>query len=64
MALDLSHLAEEAAWEALRVYEGPVCATHANCRALVPSERHLSDGLLRALAGREGVLGLVPFNAF
>ena len=64
VALDLSHLAEEAAWEALRVYEGPVCATHANCRALVPSERHLSDGLLRALAGREGVLGLVPFNAF
>jgi len=64
VALDLSHLAEEAAWRALEVYQGPVCATHANCRALVPSERHLSDGLLRALAGREGVLGLVPFNAF
>lgn len=64
VALDLSHLAEEAAWEALEAYGGPVAATHANCRALVPSERHLSDDLLRALAGREGVLGLVPFNAF
>jgi len=64
VALDLSHLAEEAAWEALEAYRGPVAATHANCRARVPSERHLSDGVLRALAEREGVLGLVPFNAF
>ncbi|GLV47669.1 peptidase [Thermus sp. LT1-2-5] len=64
VALDLSHLAEEAAWEALRAFSGPVCATHANCRALVPSPRHLSDGLLRALRERGGVLGLVPYNAF
>ncbi|GAB5601535.1 membrane dipeptidase [Thermus sp. FJN-A] len=64
VALDLSHLAEEAAWEALRVFPGPVCATHANARALVPSPRHLSDGLLLALKERGGVLGLVPFNAF
>lgn len=64
VALDLSHLAEEAAWRALEVYQGPVCATHANCRALLPFPRHLSDDLLRALAARGGVLGLVPYNAF
>lgn len=64
MALDLSHLAEEAAFQALEVFPGPVCATHANARALVPSSRHLSDGLLLALRERGGVLGLVPFNAF
>ncbi|WP_244363390.1 dipeptidase [Thermus brockianus] len=64
VALDLSHLAEEAAWEALGAYGGPVCATHANCRALSPSPRHLSDALLRALGERGGVLGLVPYNAF
>ncbi|WP_243090162.1 dipeptidase [Thermus neutrinimicus] len=64
MALDLSHLAEEAAFQALEVFSGPVCATHANARALVPSPRHLSDRLLEALAKRDGVLGLVPYNAF
>lgn len=64
VALDLSHLAEAAAWEALAVFPGPVCATHANARSLVPSPRHLSDPLLEALRAREGVLGLVPFNAF
>ncbi|TBH20707.1 dipeptidase [Thermus thermamylovorans] len=64
MALDLSHLAEEAAFQALEAFSGPVCATHANARALVPSPRHLSDRLLEALGERGGVLGLVPFNAF
>ncbi|MDM7325034.1 MAG: membrane dipeptidase [Thermus sp.] len=64
MALDLSHLAEEAALEALKAFSGPVCATHANVRALVPSPRHLSHRLMEALKEREGVLGLVPFNAF
>lgn len=64
VALDLSHLAEEAAFQALEVFAGPVCATHANARALVPSPRHLSDPLMEALKEREGVLGLVPFNAF
>ncbi|MDW8356676.1 dipeptidase [Thermus sp.] len=64
MALDLSHLAEAAAWEALRAFPGPVCATHANLRALVPTPRHLPDGLLLALRERGGVVGLVPYNAF
>ncbi|MFX9984468.1 membrane dipeptidase, partial [Acinetobacter baumannii] len=45
VALDLSHLAEEAAFQALEVFAGPVCATHANARALMPSPRHLSDRL-------------------
>ncbi len=64
VALDLAHLAEEAFFEALEAYPGPVCATHANARALTPSPRHLSDAMLRALARRGGVVGLVPYNAF
>lgn len=64
MALDLSHLAEEAFWEAMDRYEGPVVATHANPRALVPGPRQLSDRMIRAIAERDGVIGIVPFNAF
>ncbi|WP_117237212.1 dipeptidase [Thermus sediminis] len=64
VALDLSHLADEALFPALEAYGGPVCATHANCQALTPTPRHLSDEALLALAQRGGVLGLVPFNAF
>ena len=64
MMLDLSHLAEKAFWEAIDRYEGPVAVTHANPRALVPTPRHLSDRMIRAVAERDGVIGIVPFNGF
>ncbi|RTH17512.1 membrane dipeptidase, partial [Thermus scotoductus] len=43
IALDLPHLAEEAAFQALEVFPGPVCATHANARALMPPPRPPPD---------------------
>jgi len=64
MLLDLSHLAEKAFWEAMDRYDGPVVATHANPRAIVPGPRQLSDEMIRAVAEREGVVGIVPFNLF
>lgn len=64
MVLDVSHLAEEAFWQAVDRYDGLVVATHANPRTLVPTPRHLSDPMIRALAQREGVIGIVPCNRF
>ncbi len=47
LVLDLSHMAEQAAWQALDRYTGTVVASHSNPRALLPGvdmpERHLSD---------------------
>jgi membrane dipeptidase len=31
---------------------------------LVPTDRHLSDGVIRAVAERNGVIGLVLYNGF
>lgn len=64
MVLDVSHLAEEAFDEVLDRYEGRIVATHANPRARVDTPRQLSDRMIRRLAEREGVIGIVPFNAF
>jgi membrane dipeptidase len=68
MGLDLSHMAEAAALEALDRYPGPVFASHSNPRTLVPHplypERHLSDAVIRRLVEREGVVGIVPYNRF
>ena len=64
LMLDVSHLAEESFLEAVDRFEGPVVATHANPRARVPGPRQLSDGMLRRLAEREGVVGIVPYNSF
>jgi membrane dipeptidase len=62
MILDLSHAAEESFVEALDLSSGSVIASHSNPRALCPGDRQLSDAMIRALASRGGVIGIVPFN--
>lgn len=64
VVLDVSHLAEEAFWQAMTEYKGCVIASHANCRSLVPGERQLSDDMIKAIAERDGVIGLVCYNRF
>lgn len=65
--LDLSHMDEEAVLETLDCYEGPLIASHSNAAALLPrteSNRHLSDRAIRGIIERNGVIGVVFFNAF
>jgi membrane dipeptidase len=70
LALDFSHMDEQAFWQALEVFEGPVCATHSNPRALLGGEglefsnRHLSDAMIRAIGERQGVIGTVLYGFF
>jgi membrane dipeptidase len=58
MILDLTHLSERAFWEALDAFDGPVLASHNNCRALVPGDRQFSDDQVRAIIARGGVIGV------
>ncbi|MYD09371.1 MAG: peptidase M19 [Chloroflexi bacterium] len=55
--LDLTHLSDEAFWEAVAIYEGLVLASHNNCRALVPHQRQFSDEQLKLIIERDGVVG-------
>jgi membrane dipeptidase len=64
IVLDVSHLSDEAAVEAIDRFEGSVIASHANARALVPGQRQLSDDLIRRLGERGGVIGTVAYNRF
>ena len=65
VALDLSHASEEAFFEALDRYEGEaIIASHSNPRKFCNTDRHLSDDMIRRLAERDGVMGIVMFNAF
>ncbi|MBI3959853.1 MAG: membrane dipeptidase [Chloroflexi bacterium] len=57
MILDLTHIADEGFWQALALFDGPVLASHQNCRALVAGERQFSDEQLRAIIKRGGVIG-------
>lgn len=64
--LDISHMDEQAALQALEGYPGPIIASHANAKALTgsPSNRHLSDEVLRWLIERDAVIGVIPYNRF
>jgi len=61
---DISHLADGGVWQGLDQGFPRVCASHANARALTPTDRHLGDGVIRAVAERGGVIGLVLYNRF
>jgi membrane dipeptidase len=58
LVLDVTHLSDRSMAEALDVYGGPVLASHHNCRTLVPNDRQLSDGQIRALVSRGAVIGV------
>ncbi|MCZ2128398.1 MAG: membrane dipeptidase [Anaerolineales bacterium] len=65
--LDLSHMDERSALEALDFYPGPIVGTHANCAALMPdsnSNRHFTDAVIEGVIQRDGVVGVIPFNAY
>lgn len=68
MILDLSHMAEASYLEALDRFQGTLIASHSNPRAMVKEprrpDRYLSDDMIRRLAERGGVVGIVPYNRF
>ncbi|MFQ5741281.1 MAG: dipeptidase [Acidobacteriota bacterium] len=57
MALDVTHLCDRSMAQALDLFEGPVLASHHNCRALVPHERQLTDEQIGRLIERDAVIG-------
>lgn len=60
--LDLTHLSDEAFWQALDHFGGQVIASHNNCRALVPHQRQFDDRQIKEIIAREGVIGAALDN--
>lgn len=57
MLLDVTHLSDTSMAEAFAVWDGPMLASHHNCRALVPGDRQLTDEQIRTLVTRGAVIG-------
>lgn len=55
--LDATHLCDDSFWEALAHFNGPVWASHNNCRALVNHNRQFSDEQIKELIARDAVIG-------
>jgi membrane dipeptidase len=55
--LDATHLCDDSFWEALDHFDGPIWASHSNCRTITPHNRQFSDEQIRELIARGAVIG-------
>jgi len=60
--VDLSHASEESCHDVLASFEGALVASHSNPRRICAGERQLSDAVIRGLAERGGMIGIVPYG--
>ena len=61
--LDVTHLCDDSFWEAMEYHQGPVWASHQNCRYLVDHNRQFSDDQLKEIISRGAVIGM-PMDAW
>ena len=62
--VDVSHLNDGGFRDVMKTAEGPVAASHSNCRALCDVRRNLTDDQLRAIRDTGGIVGLNVHHAF
>ncbi|MFR7893784.1 MAG: dipeptidase [Dysosmobacter sp.] len=55
---DVSHTSDRSFWDIMDLAEGPVIASHSNCRALCDVRRDLTDEQPRAIRDTGGVVGV------
>lgn len=55
--LDVTHLCDDAFWDAMDLFHGYVWASHNNCRTLVNHNRQFSDEQIKILIERNAVIG-------
>jgi membrane dipeptidase len=58
MILDVTHLCDDAFWQAIDYFHGHVWASHNNCRTLVDHNRQFSDEQIKVLTERDAVIGV------
>ncbi|MEM1448671.1 MAG: membrane dipeptidase [Planctomycetota bacterium] len=64
MLVDLSHVGERTFYDALEEAKAPPMVSHSGCKALSEHPRNVTDDQLRALAERDGVIGIPFVTAF
>lgn len=64
MIVDVSHLSEKSFWDFDRVNKLPFMASHSNVKSLCNHKRNLSDEQIKAIAKKDGVIGINLYNNF
>ena len=64
MVVDLAHTSRKTFDEVLAVWSGPVIVSHTAMDAIYPSRRNLTDRQVRAIAQRNGIIGIMAQTQF
>jgi membrane dipeptidase len=56
--IDVSHLSDSCFWDLVENFKNPIIASHSNARAICNHRRNLTDEQLKAIAERDGVVGV------
>ncbi|MFF2852557.1 dipeptidase [Streptomyces sp. NPDC058001] len=64
LMVDLVHMSRASFWDALDLYDGDLFVSHSNADALCPHPRNLTDDQIKAVAERNGVVGLNTFRGY
>ena len=64
MLIDVSHLNDEGFYDVMKFAQGPVIASHSDCRELASSKRNLTDDMIKCIASKGGVIGMNGANEF
>lgn len=57
LILDITHLTDEGFKDVMKLYHGPVWASHCNVRSIVPTQRQITDEQIKQLIERDAVIG-------
>ncbi|BBE29982.1 peptidase [Tepiditoga spiralis] len=58
MIIDVSHINDQGFWDIINFSKTPIIASHSNVRTLSSSMRNLTDEQIKAIAERDGVIGM------
>jgi membrane dipeptidase len=64
MMVDISHVADDTFWAAIKTSKAPVIASHSAARAISNAPRNMTDDMLRAVAKNGGVVQVNYYSAF
>lgn len=58
ITIDVSHLNDPSFWDAIKITNKPIIATHSNCRSICNVPRNLTDKQIIAIYEKHGTIGL------
>ena len=64
MIVDVSHANEKTFWDIYENTTKPIIASHSNAKSLCNHRRNLTDDQIKAIASRDGLIGLNAYKGF